>query len=817
MDPKHEQTNQTTDNAPGGRNRSSKKSEPSLPTEMKIPGKPDEDVLDVIEHVESQLGALRKAHEEHRQAMADIQEHKKQLEQESTEIESRESELTAREVELAEMRQDFESRELNLIQRASGLEQRESKIATQAEQLEQQEAELETKDSQLERRIQELDAQLAGISKRKAELEEIEKEVKEKLAREDEAAIKLQAATKELGLAKKSLEDLNTRVQSTNTEVTEIRQAHQAAMQELAASENLHKKVSDELKSAESKLRGREIELGERSHTLEELAEKAGNIELELTTARQEYAQEICELSDTLDTERQASEELRAKIAKLEQVQQDAESASGTQVSELRAELERASAELSSLKAAASEIESQSDSRVSDIATELKASQNQVQELTAQLGEIATCADQELSDERAKLNKLESAVSQLQTQLKEVTDQKSTLESKLAQAIESQSGIDPEELVALQSQVEQANESASESKRSLEESQSKLDAVTQEIAAYESQATESGNRIAELENQSTELFETIEKLGEELETAKASSQTTKIDVDEWNQSRKSRLRKMRKVLAGDAQKIRLATEALRSRYDQCEQVLTKRAELAEAYEAISTAQRKYQHREVRSGVFLGLFGMATVMLALAAISWFVSHRVEPGTYASQATMAAASGNVELSESGMTEWEGYITQLISDPRFIEVAADRMKRRGITEFGVAGDLSKEMTQSLDVASAMPGTVVLEYRGEGALRSQRVLDTFTVALASAANNARARRADSPLTIVESEAQAGAEPLDTRQLEMAGMIFGGSMLMTLIVGSLLWRKLSAAKAKFENDSRVQNLFDESQWQMPS
>ena len=41
--------------------------------------------------------------------------------------------------------------------------------------------------------------------------------------------------------------------------------------------------------------------------------------------------------------------------------------------------------------------------------------------------------------------------------------------------------------------------------------------------------------------------------------------------------------------------------------------------------------------------------------------------------------------------------------------------------------------------------------------------------------------------------------------------------MLMTLIVGSLLWRKLSAAKAKFENDSRVQNLFDESQWQMPS
>ncbi len=48
---------------------SGRKSDPQDPrAEMKM-RKPEEDVLDVIESVESQLVALRKAHEEHKRAM----------------------------------------------------------------------------------------------------------------------------------------------------------------------------------------------------------------------------------------------------------------------------------------------------------------------------------------------------------------------------------------------------------------------------------------------------------------------------------------------------------------------------------------------------------------------------------------------------------------------------------------------------------------------------------------------------------------------------------------------------------------------------
>ena len=36
------------------------------------------------------------------------------------------------------------------------------------------------------------------------------------------------------------------------------------------------------------------------------------------------------------------------------------------------------------------------------------------------------------------------------------------------------------------------------------------------------------------------------------------------------------------------------------------------------------------------------------------------------------------------------------------------------------------------------------------------------------------------------------------------------------MLIGGILWRRLAAAKARFENDSRVEVLYDEEQWQMP-
>jgi len=808
MEPKHEQ--QTTNDASQRRSRGSKQPESNPQAEMKI-HKAEEDVLDVIQSVELQLGALRKAHEEHRVAMAEIQSRKQQIEEHAAEIEGRESELTSREVELAEMRQDFESREMNLVQRASGLEQRESKIATQAEQLELQEAELETRGNDLESKIQELDNQLAGLSKRKAELESLEKEVKDKLDREDIAKHQLEAATKEIAEAKSQLSKLDEQGSSMSAELTQARADHEQAISELTESREAHKVAAAELKTTVSKLRGREIELKERSQTLEELAEKAGSIEIDLNANREEYDAKVAELTDQLSREQKVAEGLRAQIEQIQSQSVQAGSDSAAQVETVTAQLQDATAELEKLRSQASKLGKQTDGRVDELSEELIVAKAQVADLNAQLAEIARTADEELTHEKNRVAQIEQQIDQLKTHLDEETVRCSTLQAQL----ESKPDADPAEIESLREQLAQADSGSSESQSKLDGAVEALKSLQIQIESRDEQLVEASEKVALLESQSAELFSTIESLNTQLEAA--GSDSPKIEVDQWNQSRRSRLKRMRKVLGSDAEKVRLATEALRSRYEQCEQVLTKRAELAQAYEAIAAAQRKYQSREVRSGVFLGLISLTAITLVIASMSWFIAGRIAPGLYSAKATIAAASGNSALSETEMAEWEAYVTSLTSDPRFLEVAADRMKRRGIAEFSVPGELAKEMQQSLDIASAMPGTVLMEYRGEGAERASRVLDTFVVALSSAANNARSRRADSAVTMIEEPVAVSSEPLDTRRLEMGGMIFGGGMLLTLIVGGIVWKRLSAAKARFESDSRVEGLLDEAQWQMPS
>ena len=816
MDPKHEQT---TDGSTRSSKRAKKPQDPNPQSEMKM-HKAEEDVLNVIEGVESQLGALRKAHEDHRQAMKDLSKQKKVLAEETDELEERETELTNREVELAEMRQDFETRELNLVQRAGGLEQRESKIASQAELLEQQEADLDTKNKTLEVKINELDSQLAGLSKRKTELNELEKQAKEKLAREDIASADLAKATKELEFIAKQVAQLEQTTEGKSKELGELKLSHKNALVELNESRAAHEGSVKEHKATVSKLRGREIELEQRSQTLEDLAEKVGEVENELGESREQFAKDLESAQSQLSQEKQAGEMLRQEIDKLEAKQEQSQQASSEDSKAIQAKLTQAIGEIDSLKKSAQDLSKKGDTHegiVAQLTEDLEAARLQVQDLNGQMNEIAGTADEELTAGRSKLSALES---QAQTQQSQIDELKSKLahaiasKESIAQELNSKPEANPEQIQSLEAQLASANEQSGSYEQDLVEATKALESMEGDIAKKDEAIAQAVAKAQELENQSSELFETIKSLESQIEHVQ---ENPGLDIDEWNAARRARLGRMRKMLKGDAEKIRRATDALRDRYDQCEQVLTKRAELAEAYEAIASTQRKYQKREVRSGVFLGLISMAAISLMLAAAGWMISGRVQPGMYAAKVTMAAASGDTVLTEADMEQWEVYITQLSTDPRFLEVAADRMKRRGISEFGVPGDLSKEMDVSLDVVSAMPGTIVMEYRGEGAARTQRVLDTFAVALSSAANNARARRADSAVTTIEEVATAGDEPLDTRRLEMAGMIFGGAMLFTLIVGGVLWKRLSAAKTRFEKDSRMEGLLDDARWEMPN
>lgn len=845
--------------------------------EMKLP-KAEDEVLGVIAGVEQQLTALRRAHSEHRQAMAELAEKRRELAEASEnirtreaqvdergeELETREGELTHREVELAEMRQEIETREQDVAQRAARIEQRESKIAQQAELLERKEAQVESRGEELENELRTVQVERQRIEMTARELQE--------------RSGVIESRANELG-------ERESMLARREAEADEKLARENAAEAKLVVTEKA-------LRQLEGKIKGRELELGERSKALEEMAERAGALGAELNQTRESLQTALNHAEEKLARERKVSEGLRAQVEVADEAVRDAAASVG-RVKELEAllatardELSTVRAELEAIRADAgrgvqAEIE-RAEALVAELAQErervglleleiedlrersakaeagladaadpeaIRLAQAEVESLRTQMTELAASADEEITAARQKAERAEARAAEQAEQAAAVAAhaeaanaRAAALEARLASAeseligavrardeLKSQlesAGVGSEEADRLRDALTAAIDRISEAETGAAAAQEALDTLRAqteaELAQLRASLDERAAEIAkaeqaalETEGENRDLKAKLQELEIELEV---SSAQTRPNADEFQIGRRRRLAKQRRILRDQSVKIRRATEALRDRLEQCDQVLQKRAELAQAYHAIVEMRQRNAKREVRGGVVFGVIGMMAVMGMVGAVSWFVAGRVAPGEHAASAVIAAQGGPREaLSGEDAEAWQSYMVDLATSPQFLEQAAERMKRRGITTLGTAGELGREVKARLVVETPSPSEIRLEWRGEGVGRTQRVLDTYAVALATVSNQARARRGDGATTVITSEATAGAEPLDNTRIETAGMIFGGSTGLTLLMGGVLWRRLSAAKARFERDSRMDPLMDDSQWELPT
>ena len=519
--------------------------------------------------------------------------------------------------------------------------------------------------------------------------------------------------------------------------------------------------------------------------------EAANNSILELESLNESNAKSAQEISN-----------LNAKLQETESMFQEAQEELATapsdeHVQEIQLKLDQTTEQLEAAQARADELQSQIQSAGDSAVKELESSQEQINKLT-----------EALASTQSELKSAQSARELLETELKSTIDQATSAGKQL----EDSTG-------ELQTQIAELESKLEERTKQVAQIRSKYDDLSNELLKEQASSEESQSQITRLGElldasnaREQELVDMIASLNEKLES-KASADTAMSD--EWIVSRRQRLDRVKSILHAQSDKVRRATEALRDRYDQCEKVLLKRAELVDAYQAISDAQAKLAKREARSGTLLGLSGLGLLLIMIAGASWFIAGQVMPGTYASRVTLVAQAGERTMSAEDLASWQGYVEQLVTDPQFVEQAAKRMKGRGITDLSVPGTLSAHMSESLDVVSAEPGKIELEYRGNGASQTHRILDTYALTLTSQANAARARRIDGALTSIQNQAQSGDAPLDTARIETAGMIFGGSSFATFLFGGIFWRRMAKAKANFERDTRVEPLFDEDSWEV--
>jgi hypothetical protein len=280
-------------------------------------------------------------------------------------------------------------------------------------------------------------------------------------------------------------------------------------------------------------------------------------------------------------------------------------------------------------------------------------------------------------------------------------------------------------------------------------------------------------------------------------------------------TRRRRIQLVRRLLRVQLAMLPTAGDALRERFRECEQILARREELAAARAAMVEVQRKLDRasgKAVKGRAANMTLAIVALLGLLGGISWGITTQFAPATYAVKAVIEADGRGRDLTEDELAEWRKFHEGLLTDPAMMQEAAQKMAARGITSLGTPGLLAARLKQDLH-HEAREDRIEMELVGLGAARTCREMETFVTALVSHSQAGRDRRADGVATVITTSADAGPGPIeDTRPLYAAG-VFAGTALLSSLLGFGLWRRLAAAKTRFEEEAQIDAAIDEANW----
>ncbi|MEO0632279.1 MAG: hypothetical protein AAFY46_16370, partial [Planctomycetota bacterium] len=142
---------------------------------------------------------------------------------------------------------------------------------------------------------------------------------------------------------------------------------------------------------------------------------------------------------------------------------------------------------------------------------------------------------------------------------------------------------------------------------------------------------------------------------------------------------------------------------------------------------------------------------------------------------------------------------YMSGLLTDPGLLEIASDRMRKRGLVSLARAPDLKDRLEQDLTSTKPAPGRLTLELVGEGSGPTRRALETYVVSLVAQSNATKQQRAGGTGTRVAADAAIVDEPLEDARVTYAAGFGGGGVVIALAIGSMVYRKLKAQHSRFE------------------
>ncbi|GEM_PF-1513575 len=421
--------------------------------------------------------------------------------------------------------------------------------------------------------------------------------------------------------------------------------------------------------------------------------------------------------------------------------------------------------------------------------------------------------EQVIADAQATTSQGETAVLEWQRQFESERTHRGTLVRELTGALQEYEqlwGVERSESAKLSTQiarlagetgVEQGEQAFADLRMRLREDAEAKQELTEHLQTTEHQLSDAMSRVVALE---IRLRSHNEDGGYVLGTWR---------TPESMERHRQRLLLARSMMRDQTDKIRKGSEALRKRFEQTERVLSQRAELAQARERVIDAERRVQSAAAKSKVAVVFLCITGSIGILGGLSYGLARELAPATFVATSVITADGRGRELNTAELAEWKTYHENILHDARFHQMAAERFQRVGIDTLSSASAAQQLAERSIDVQERAPGELILALAGEGATRTERVLDTLTAALVSHANAAQTARVDGSVTAVKQQAKSGTDPIDKTRLYWALGMLGAGIVVCGLAAIGLWRKLSGAKTKFESDTHLAAVLDQARW----
>lgn len=749
------------------------------------------DVLRVIADVEKHLSRLKQHHAGHGalleeltkreaeiQAQLDhVRRDSQELERHRSDIEQARRSLDNDRAQTEQARQDVEAQRAALTQQASEIEQQRQRLEAEASDVRAQREGIEAAraeaDAEIQRRRQELDEKTTQLQQQaealKQELDERDKSTQAELdqARAQAAAAEASArqAGEESAAAHDALADANRRADEAVGALTAAQQradqaaeALQAARQQAEAAASAEAQATGRVEQLEAALTEQAKRLDEAQGSTASLTQRAEAAEAAQAEIQAQTQQQLEQAKSVLEDLTRQRDEAQGALQDAARRAEEAES----QRAELAGAVETLTDTKDKLEAGLSEAHAQLQEREQQLGAALEKLQevSEALEAAAESGVDAGAAMQELNDRDAKLEALGERVRELETGIAERDAMLVDAQQRLQAAPEAVS--DDAETRHMQEQLEQ-------SKRRLEAARA------------------------------------------EIEQLRSRSAGAPLD-DDGMALRRRRLSRLKAALRERAAKLQHAGEVLGQRAAEYEQIMETKARVEAGERALARRADALAKASGAKSVGVAMLCFLVVIGAIAGASWLIAGKVAPATFAARAAIEVDPRGMQLSPAQVAEWQTYHEALIAEAQLMEIAADRMKRRGLATLATPALLRQYLDGSLTTSSATDGTLAFELRGDGSSRTERVLDTFVTAVVSHANAGRERRADGAATRVATEAKADADALDDQRIMYAGGMFGGGSLVCLLVGGLMWRRLVETQrqlARAEASSEVVDGFE--------